>query len=64
MLTLQELGFRDAWALQGGLAAWRTAGLPTEPAPPPEPAHTPAAGMTPGDGGSLAAPTGPGAGPR
>jgi rhodanese-related sulfurtransferase len=35
VLKLQELGFTNAFALQGGLSAWQTAGLPTEQGPPP-----------------------------
>ena len=30
MLKLQELGFTNAYALLGGLDAWRAANLPTE----------------------------------
>lgn len=30
-LRLRELGFKDAFALKGGLAAWEEAGLPEEP---------------------------------
>jgi rhodanese-related sulfurtransferase len=33
VLQLQELGFTNAWALLGGLNAWREAKLPTDPAP-------------------------------
>ena len=31
MLQLQQLGFTNAYALLGGLDAWRAAKLPTEP---------------------------------
>ena len=31
MLQLQQLGFTNAYALVGGLDAWRAAKLPTEP---------------------------------
>ncbi len=31
MLQLQQLGFTNAYALLGGLDAWRTAKLPTDP---------------------------------
>jgi rhodanese-related sulfurtransferase len=34
--TLQDLGFSRATDLAGGFAAWRDAGLPVEPAPPPD----------------------------
>jgi rhodanese-related sulfurtransferase len=36
VLTLQKLGFTNAYALLGGLNAWTAAGLPTqaEPAAP------------------------------
>jgi rhodanese-related sulfurtransferase len=33
VLQLQQLGFTNAYALLGGLNAWRDAKLPTEPAP-------------------------------
>jgi len=33
VLHLQQLGFTNAYALLGGLDAWRTAGLPTDPVP-------------------------------
>ena len=33
MLSLQKLGFTNAYALLGGIAAWTAAGLPTQPAP-------------------------------
>jgi rhodanese-related sulfurtransferase len=36
--TLVELGFARAGDVAGGFAAWREAGLPVEPAPPPRPA--------------------------
>ena len=37
MLQLQDLGFKNAYALLGGLAAWQAANLPTEtPKPPTE----------------------------
>jgi thiosulfate/3-mercaptopyruvate sulfurtransferase len=41
--TLHWLGFEDVRVLQGGLAAWKEAGLPVEsgPAPPPVPAARP-----------------------
>jgi rhodanese-related sulfurtransferase len=32
VLQLQQLGFTNAYALLGGLDAWRAAKLPTEPA--------------------------------
>jgi rhodanese-related sulfurtransferase len=32
VLQLQQLGFTNAYALLGGLDAWRTANLPTDPA--------------------------------
>jgi rhodanese-related sulfurtransferase len=31
VLKLQELGFTNAYALLGGLEAWRAANLPTDP---------------------------------
>jgi rhodanese-related sulfurtransferase len=31
VLQLQQLGFTNAWALLGGLDAWRVAKLPTDP---------------------------------
>jgi rhodanese-related sulfurtransferase len=31
VLELQRLGFTNAYALLGGLDAWRSAGLPTQP---------------------------------
>ena len=31
MLKLQELGFTNAYALLGGLDAWRAANQPTDP---------------------------------
>jgi rhodanese-related sulfurtransferase len=31
VLQLQQLGFTNAYALLGGLDAWETAKLPTEP---------------------------------
>jgi rhodanese-related sulfurtransferase len=31
VLTLQGLGFTNAYALLGGLDAWRKASLPTDP---------------------------------
>ncbi len=34
VLKLQEVGFTNAFALQGGLSAWTLAMLPTEPARP------------------------------
>jgi rhodanese-related sulfurtransferase len=30
-LKLQERGYRDVFALQGGFDAWRKAGMPVEP---------------------------------
>jgi 3-mercaptopyruvate sulfurtransferase SseA len=33
VLTLQEMGFKNVFALLGGLSAWQAAGLPTEQAP-------------------------------
>jgi rhodanese-related sulfurtransferase len=33
VLQLQKLGFTNAYALLGGLDAWREAKLPTAPAP-------------------------------
>lgn len=33
VLKLQEVGFTNAFALQGGLSAWTLAMLPTEPTP-------------------------------
>jgi thiosulfate/3-mercaptopyruvate sulfurtransferase len=41
--TLHWLGFDDVRVLEGGLAAWKAAGLPVEsgPAPPPVPAARP-----------------------
>lgn len=35
--TLVDLGIRDAVDMIGGYQAWKAAGLPTEPAPPPGP---------------------------
>jgi rhodanese-related sulfurtransferase len=35
--TLVELGIDDAVDMIGGYQAWKAAGLPTEPAPPPGP---------------------------
>jgi rhodanese-related sulfurtransferase len=32
VLQLQQLGFTNAYALLGGLDAWREAKLPTDPA--------------------------------
>jgi rhodanese-related sulfurtransferase len=34
-VSLQELGFERATDLEGGFQAWRSAGLPVEPADPP-----------------------------
>jgi rhodanese-related sulfurtransferase len=31
VLQLQQLGFTKAYALLGGIAAWRAANLPTDP---------------------------------
>ena len=38
MLKLQQLGFTNAHALLGGIAAWREAKLPVEPVTEPAPA--------------------------
>ena len=35
--TLVDLGFTDAADVIGGFAAWKLAGLPVSPAPPPTP---------------------------
>src|SRR5689334_23173720 len=35
--TLVDLGIEDAADMIGGFQAWKEAGLPTEPAPPPGP---------------------------
>jgi rhodanese-related sulfurtransferase len=35
--TLVDLGIEDAADMIGGYQAWKAAGLPTEPAPPPGP---------------------------
>jgi rhodanese-related sulfurtransferase len=32
-LKLQERGYKDVYALQGGFDAWRKAGMPMEPKP-------------------------------
>jgi 3-mercaptopyruvate sulfurtransferase SseA len=40
VLELQKLGFTNAYALLGGLAAYQAANLPTETAPEPTPATT------------------------
>ena len=33
--TLRRIGLREATDLDGGFQAWKAAGLPTRPAPPP-----------------------------
>jgi rhodanese-related sulfurtransferase len=39
-LRLRELGYRDAFALQGGYDAWKSAGNPVEPLTPEDAATT------------------------
>ena len=48
MLKLQELGYTNAYALRGGITAWKNATYPTEEAPAAQPkAATPATPAAP-----------------
>jgi rhodanese-related sulfurtransferase len=42
--SLRELGFRHVTDMIGGFAAWKAAGLPVRPAPPPDSGRLPGMG--------------------